>query len=51
VDATTIEDITKRADLGKGTLRQHFFDTVEINIKPSAQVPVKGLFTLLEPKQ
>ena len=30
VDATTVEDITEKADLGKGTLYQHFADKEEI---------------------
>lgn len=30
VDATTVEDITEKADLGKGTLYQHFTDKEEI---------------------
>ncbi|UCE99808.1 MAG: TetR/AcrR family transcriptional regulator [Planctomycetota bacterium] len=29
-DATTVEDITEKADLGKGTLYQHFADKEEI---------------------
>ena len=32
VDATTVEDITEKADLGKGTLYQHFSDKEEIVI-------------------
>ncbi len=32
VDATTVEDITEKADLGKGTLYQHFADKEEIVI-------------------
>jgi AcrR family transcriptional regulator len=32
VDATTIEDITEKADVGKGTLYQHFDDKDEIVI-------------------
>ena len=32
VDAATIEDITEKADLGKGTLYQHFADKEEIVI-------------------
>ena len=30
IDATTVEDITEKADLGKGTLYQHFEDKDEI---------------------
>jgi AcrR family transcriptional regulator len=30
VDATTVEDITEKADVGKGTLYQHFSDKEEI---------------------
>jgi len=30
VDATTIDEITKKADVGKGTLYQHFSDKTEI---------------------
>lgn len=30
VDATTVEDITEKADVGKGTLYQHFSDKDEI---------------------
>ena len=30
IDATTVEDITEKADLGKGTLYQHFDDKDEI---------------------
>jgi len=32
VDATTVEDITEKADLGKGTLYQHFADKEDIVI-------------------
>jgi len=32
IDATTIEEITERADVGKGTLYQHFEDKEEIVI-------------------
>ena len=30
IDATTVEDITEKADVGKGTLYQHFEDKEEI---------------------
>jgi len=30
IDATTVEDITEKADVGKGTLYQHFEDNEEI---------------------
>lgn len=45
VDAATIEQITAKADLGKGTLYQHIEDKEEISIIPLRRVLVRSLVT------
>ena len=47
VDAATVEEITAKADLGKGTLHQHFEDKEEISITPLRRVFVRSLVTFL----
>ena len=43
VDAATVEEITAKADPGKGTLHQHFEDKEEISIAPLRRVFVRSL--------
>ena len=47
VDAATIEEITAKADLGKGTLYRHFQDKEDISITPLRRVFVRSLVTFL----
>ena len=48
VDAATVEEITKKADLGKGTLYQHFEDKEEIVIT-LVEEAVEHLIEIMRP--
>lgn len=50
VDAATVEEITERADLGKGTLYQHFTDKEDI-VVTLVDEAVSHLIECMQPKE